>query len=289
MDYFARNRASPMGRMDARLKMAVAFCMSVVIVLVDSPVMLGAAASVGVLLFVASMPTLSQVRLVLFSSALLVWGLMFSQALFYGTLPRHALLVIVPPNAVLPEGLKVYAEGVRHGALQSLRLIAIGLTGYAVCFSTEPDEFMKGLRAVRVPFALAFMAVTAVRFIPVVAQEFQTVHAAMRLRGYRRFRGGIRETIRMEVAALRPVLAGTIRRSQEVALSIQTRGFSMLPRERTTFTDRRFGPGEYAVLGLACAVTACIAAAKLLFYLYLNETYYAAELRWLYAFARDWL
>jgi energy-coupling factor transport system permease protein len=288
MRLFNRNTASPLGRLDVRLKLAIAFSMSLMVVLVDSLPMLGAVAAIGLGLFVLGRPNAAQVKLIGVTLALVVWGLILSQGIFYNRFPRHALVVLAEPNWLFADGLKIYAEGIRYGLVQSLRFVAMGLVGYAICFSTEPDRFLRGLLAMRVPFSLAFMAVSAIRFLPLVTEEFRTVRTAMRLKGYRPFRGGLRDTIRVEVAGLRPVLAGTIRRSQDVALSILTRGFA-LDAQRTSLRDDRFRPWHWTALVAMIGVVASIAACKLLFWLYEHELYYAAALRPLYAFVREWL
>jgi hypothetical protein len=92
----------------------------------------------------------------------------------------------------------------------------------------------------------------------------------------------------VEVAGLRPVLAGTIRRSQEVALSVLARGFTLDAR-RTSLHDERFRPWQWLALAGMIGVVGVIAACKVLFWLYEHELFYAAALRPLYAFVRDWL
>jgi energy-coupling factor transport system permease protein len=285
---FTPSRTSPLSRLDVRLKMAVGFSMSLLVVLADSLPFLGGLVGAGLILFLASYPTRPQRRLTLASCALLVWGMMLSQGLFYNRFPRYALLVLLEPNWLLPDGLKLYAQGLHYGAVQSLRILAVSLTGYAICFSTEPDRFLRGLLSIRIPFSLSFMAVTAVRFIPVVAQEFQTVRMAMRLKGYRPLGRGLRDTILAEVSSLRPVLAGAIRRSQEVALSILTRGFTFDGKRTTLDEEPWTAVHTWSLASLALLVTT-IATCKILFWLYQQELYYASSLRSVYAFARNWL
>jgi len=167
-------------------------------------------------------------------------------------------------------------------------MIAVTLTGYAICFTTQPDQFYRGLLAMRMPFSVAFMAVSAIRFIPVVAGEFATVRRAMAMKGYRPLRLGLRDTLATEVASLRPVLSGAIRRSEEVAISIVTRGFAV-GRPRTALYEDRLAPAQWsALLGLFLTVAGA-GACKLLFWLYVTELYYASPLRPLYHFTRVWL
>jgi energy-coupling factor transport system permease protein len=287
-EYFARSQDSPLGRLDVRVKMAMAFSISLLAVLGSSVTLLGALAVVGLIVFFSGRPNARQVRLVAFTCALVVWGMMFSQAIFYDRYPRHALVTLLEPNAVFRDGLRIYAQGIRYGMVQSMRVLAVMLTGYGVCFSTAPDRFLRGLRAMHVPFSLAFMAVTAVRFIPILAEEFQSVRQAMRLKGYRPFKRGLRDTIRTEIGSLRPVLGGVIRRSQNVALSVVTRGFGF-GRERTALRHERLRLNHWLALAAMLVVVGSVATGKLLFWLYQQQIYYSAALRPLYEFTRDWL
>ena len=94
--------------------------------------------------------------------------------------------------------------------------------------------------------------------------------------------------IRVEVASLRPVLAACVRRSQEVALSVLTRGFA-LNAKRTSLADERFRAWHWITLAGMIGVVGAIAACKVLFWLYQHEVFYAAALRPLYTLVREWL
>jgi energy-coupling factor transport system permease protein len=288
MDYFNRNTDSPFGRLDVRLKMAIGFAVSLLVILVDTLASLSACAVMGTCCFVLCFPNRKQTGLVIVTTAMIVWGLMFSQGIFYVEEPRHALFTLLPPNPVFKYGLKVYAQGLHHGAIQSLRIVAASLTGFAICFSTEPDQFLRGLISVKIPFSLSFMAVSAIRFIPVMAQEIATVRNAMRLKGYHPFKRGITDTVVSETSVLRPVLAGTIRRSQEIALSIQTRGFSM-SGQRTFWVENILTIKDKCALWVIFAVVLAVATSKGLFWLYQFEVYYSPQMRPLYGFVRAWL
>lgn len=288
MEYFNRNITSPFGVLDVRIKMEIGLGISLLVILVDTFVSLCLCVFAGAIFFALCSPNRKQVMLVAGTTLLIVWGLMISQGLFYAQEPRHALVTLLAPNPVFKAGLKIYVQGLYHGAIQSLRITGATLTGFAICFSTEPDQFLRGLRAVRIPFSLSFMAVSAIRFIPVVAQEIITVRNAMRLKSYKLFKCGLKDTVYSEIAALRPVLSGTIRRSQEIALSIQTRGFSMSGK-RTSWTESKLSAGDICILWIIFLFIAAVVICKIIFWLYQWEIYYEPQLRWLYSFVRLWL
>ncbi|HOZ45708.1 MAG TPA: energy-coupling factor transporter transmembrane component T [Candidatus Hydrogenedentes bacterium] len=286
-DWFEPGR-SPLGRLDVRVKLALGFFISVQVVLAGSPPCLAILALMGLTIFALAWPTRAQLGLTAASLGLLIWGTVLSQGFFYSEYPRTVLVQLVPSNGLFRDGLNIYREGLRYGLIQSLRLAAVMLTGYAICFTTDPDRFLRGLLAMRFPFSFAFMAVTAIRFIPMAAHEFGTVRTAMRLKGYRPFQLGLRDTVATEIAGLRPVLAGAIRRSEEVALSIVTRGFAF-GRARTALHEERLKPWHWGILAVMGGMLVGVAACKVLFWLYLSQIYYTSDLRDLYNFTRQWL
>ncbi len=288
MDLFIRKTDSPMGRFDVRLKMACGFSMSLVAIMVNSLWTLAIAAIIGMIFFILSRPNMFQIKLVLFSIGFIVWSLMISQGMFYNQYPRNVLFTLVEPNIFFREGIHIYQQGIYHGLTQSFRFIAMIFVGYAICFSTEPDRFMTGLLAMRVPFSLAFMSVMAIRFLPVIVNEFKTVHMAMRLKGYRLFRFGVIHSIKIEIASLRPIIIGTIHRSQEIALSILTRGFD-IEGTRTSLREEHFNRYHWLIFIGILIFIGSLLFCKMMFWLYQNEVYYRTELRPLYTFVRNWL
>lgn len=288
MQFFEQNKKTTAANLDVRVKTVFAICMSMFTIIVDSIPALTAAAAAGALFLISVKPNKLQWKFTLFTTFALVWGLMISQGIFYRSYPRNVLFRITSANLIFPEGLALYREGIRHGLLQSCRLLAASFTGFAICFSTAPSQFLSGMRSMKVPYSLAFMTVSAVRFIPIAIQEFFTVRTALRIKGYRPFKAGLRKTVAVEISVLRPVIGATIRRSEETAMSILARGFNF-HTERTSCFDKPLHPCERIAIAIIIAATTATAAVKVVFLLYIHEFYYSETLRPLYAFVREWL
>lgn len=288
MDILLKNNQSFLGKLNVRVRLAVGFAISILAVLAESLVLLSSLALLGAAIFFLGRPNRSQVRFVLLFAALLVWGLMFSQSIFYNQFPRDALVTIFEPNLLFREGLEIYVQGIHHGAIQSFRMLAVCLTGFAICFSTEADQFLRGLVAVKVPYSLSFMAVSAIQFAPVAVDELRQIRCAMRLKGYRPLARGARQTVRTEIGGLRAVLAGTIRRSEEKALSILTRGFD-IDGTRTSLVDDKLSAKEWTGIAAIFFLVLGLGVAKTLFWLYQYQLFYSPALRSLYGFTREWL
>ena len=116
---------------------------------------------------------------------LVVWSTVFSQAMFFAGEPRTPVFTLVPELRWGPmafPGVRLYREGAWYGLLQSSRMVATMLAGLTVCLSTSPERLLAALVWLRMPAALSFMAVAALRLLPVLVDEWSTVRAACLLR-----------------------------------------------------------------------------------------------------------
>lgn len=279
-------------RADPRFKLAALAWVSTLSVVLDA-----APALLGLALVAALLATGLRVRpgraLALAGLlAAIAWGTMFSQAIFYAGRPRTPLVTLIEPGELwgweLP-GLTLYREGFVYGLKQSLRMIAVTIAGLSVCLSTGPERLFAALAWLRVPSALGFMTVAALRMLPLLAGEYLIARQARRLRGgSRTARPRPWRRLRSETDVLVPVLAAALRRATALATSVSSRGFNPAAR-RTYYPPLKLRQVEWGALGALAASATAIGAAKLIYWLYLSELYYRPELRGLYAWVREWL
>jgi energy-coupling factor transporter ATP-binding protein EcfA2/energy-coupling factor transporter transmembrane protein EcfT len=216
----------------------------------------------------------------LLAVAAIIWSTVLSQGLFYADQPRVSLGHLGP--------LHLYREGVAYGLAQSMRFVGLSLAGLALAISTPPDRMFAALVRLRVPFGLALMAATALRFLPEIGREALTVRAARAARGRPAWRRGPAAWLALEVGLLRPIVARSWRRAQNLAESLDARGFDPLaPRSwRRPLVMRA---ADWSLLGAATALSLTVAAARVLYALYTAEAIYIPALRPLYGFVRTWL
>lgn len=262
---------APAGR-DPRLKLGLLAAVALLAVVLDRPQHL-------LLLAVATaLPALTVLgrhrRAVLGLVLAIVWSTVLSQALFYAERPRVAWLSLGP--------LVLWREGAWHGLVQSLRLVAMGLAGASVALSTAPDRLLQGLVALRVPWGVGFLAVTALRMVPLVGREWLQVRAA-RQRGVPPTAPWAR--LRDELLLLRPVIARAVRRARTLAEALDARGFDPAGGRRPR-RPLAMPPVEGALLATALSAAVAVAGVEGLYRLYLAEILYLPALRPLYAWAR---
>jgi len=210
----------------------------------------------------------------------IVWGTTLSQALFYGEAPRTLAFELGP--------LTFWREGIEHGLIQSLRMVAVTAAGLSIAATTPLDRLLAGLIRLRVPFSLAFLAVMSLRFLPEVGREVLVVRRARARRGRPAWRRSPRAWLQLELSLLRPIVARAVRRARSISESLDVRGFDA-DSPRAVHRPLYFRRGEPVALIVGVITTTGLLVARLLYVAYLNELAYFPSLRPLYGFVRQWL
>lgn len=268
--------------LDGRTKLALLLLFAVLLLTVDNPRTLFVLFSLTLALHLAARSSFYKWQVLAVLLLLGLWGSMFSQALFFAQTPRTPLFVLWPADAGffgrLTGGLFVYREGLLYGAVQGLRAASMLALGLLVCWTSDPRQLLQALLAWRLPPQLAFMLVTAIRFLPVLAAETGEVLVALQLRSANQ--SGRTAVLRHLPYIAKPLLARCLRRAQTLALSVVSRGFFLAGGASRVQPWRR--SERYCCLALLAAVV--LAVAGKLLYLLSEQGWYFGVLRQLY----DW-
>ena len=281
-------------KLDTRTKILIMMICGCLVILLDSPTALLTCFVASILLVASSAPTIKQIRLLLIFLFFTTWGLIYSQGIFYNEFPRSVLITLVPEKFPLigewTGGIRIYREGLFHGIIQSLRFNTTLVIGCYIVWSTQPQDVLLALVQLRVPGALAFMVTTALRFIPLIANETAAIIRSQRLRGFRYLRFNLFATVRGVVNSFRPILSGNIRHATNLGESVESRGFSPdMAAQRTSLRISKMQRWDYCVLTLLSLCLVCIICLKLLYFCYANGIYYGSWLRGAYTFTREML
>lgn len=214
-------------RLNGRTKLIFLFLFAILMITVDNPRTLFVLFSLTLVLHIAARTSIYKWKVLAVLLLLGLWGSMFSQALFYAQTPRSPLFVIISPEASflgqLTGGLYIYREGILYGAVQGLRSASMLCLGLLVCWTSDPRQLLQAMLAWRLSPQLAFMLVTAIRFLPVLAAETGEVITALQLRSDSQ--SGRTAVLRHLPYIAKPLLARCLRRAQTLALSVVSRGF----------------------------------------------------------------
>ncbi|MFB0543183.1 MAG: energy-coupling factor transporter transmembrane component T, partial [Candidatus Bathyarchaeia archaeon] len=134
----------------------------------------------------------------------------------------------------------------------TLRFIAL-ITTFSIFFlTTSPDRLSLALEKARIPYELNFAFITAIRFVPVLAEEAQTIMDAQKARGLELERGNFIQRIRNYLPILLPLIINSIRRSLELAEAMESRAFGAV-KKRTNLYELGMTRNDYYILLLSLA------------------------------------
>ena len=142
-------------------------------------------------------------------------------------------------------------SGAVHGALFfTARLLLFVATAFLITLTSSPTELadsitrlMKPLGRLRVPVNdLGLIIFIALRFIPILTDEFSAIRNAQMMRGVE-FTGGWFKRLRQLGSLLLPVFVAAIERADDLAMAIEARGYDGKV-ERTSYSRAKIGNSE---------------------------------------------
>jgi energy-coupling factor transport system permease protein len=118
-------------------------------------------------------------------------------------------------------------KGWQEGTTIAWRLAAMGIAFLMFSMTTDPFDWGLSLHNMGLPYKAAFLFAFAMRFFPLLQEEMVTIQSAFKARGADalsswnpyRFLVGVAQVVF-------PLGASALRRSQNIALAMELRGFS---------------------------------------------------------------
>ena len=149
--------------------------------------------------------------------------------LIMGTLLFFVHLFTAPSTQTINVlGFSVGKEGFDKGLQYFLRITIMVLASFILIWTTDIRDLMVGLVSIGMPYRYAFTVFMALRFLPVVQQEVDAVKSAHAIRG-RASSSPIRHRIRLWQRYMFTVIVNGLRKAENTALAIESRGFGAFP------------------------------------------------------------
>ena len=154
-------------------------------------------------------------------------------------------------------GGRLSVENVEYSLALTMRFLAL-VTSFSIFFlTTSPDRLSLALEKAKVPYEFNFAFITAICFVPVLAEEAQTIMDSQRSRGLELDKGGFLSRVQKYIPVLLPLIINSIRRSLELAEAMESRAFGAT-KDRTNLYELKMSRRDYialiatlAALGLA--------------------------------------
>ena len=171
--------------------------------------------------------------------AIFIFATNFIFGYFYPT----SFQQITPPVDTLVE----YLVLLERSAAMTLRFVVL-IASFSVFFlTTSPDHLGLALQQSHIPYEFCFAFTTAVRFVPVLADEAQTIMDAQKARGLELERGNLLKRVRNYIPILIPLIVNAIRRSLELAESMESRAWGA-SEKRTNLYVLKLKKADYILV-----------------------------------------
>jgi energy-coupling factor transport system permease protein len=141
--------------------------------------------------------------------------------------------------------LVFYPASFDIGSVQLLRMGIPMMTSLMVFATTDPTAFARALNKMKVPREISFMMVTALRFFPLVLEEYTNVSQAQKVRGVRP--GGPIGRLKFFFRMSLPLLIILLRKSRDMGIAVEGRGFGA-KKWHGTFKELELGQNDYVFL-----------------------------------------
>jgi len=168
------------------------------------------------------------------------------------------LLTDGPPYLTIQgTGLPLSAAGLENGLVVAFRLASMGIAFIMFSMTTDPFDWGMAMYQSGLNYKVAFMFAFALRFFPLLQEELVVIRNALTARAYHAIGSKNPATFLQGVAiSIMPLGLGALRRSQDIALAMELRGFNYgetMQVQRTVFRDIRLRRWDWVVMAVSAA------------------------------------
>ena len=160
------------------------------------------------------------------------------------------------PLLTLFGAVVVTDTGFYTAAAVCLRLLIVILSALVVSVG-ETRDYLLAMTQCKVPYEIAFMVLAALRFFPMLREEARDVLCAAQLRGLKLKKTSLRKKAGAYISIVIPVVAGAIRRAEQLSIAMEARGFRAFPK-RTSMRRLRMRAADWIYLAVFCAALTAV-------------------------------
>ncbi len=215
-------------RLNPFAKLLYSIVVSALVVLLKTPPELFILTIATFYFLLLARPNLARLRLLIYTTGIVVIATSISQAFFYYFEPKTVILTVVDKNfpviGIMTGGVYLYKEGIVYGLIQSLRILSVIFMAATVVISTHPSQMIIALNRVWIPKEISFIIATSIRFLPHMVEETKRIWTAIRLKGFKL--NNTRNAIKAFKYVLSPLIINSLRQARLVALAAEVRGYS---------------------------------------------------------------
>lgn len=153
------------------------------------------------------------------------------------------------------------AEGLLMAVGMTLRFVLLMAVFSLFFLTTTPEDLSLALEKLKIPYDVCFAFTAAMRFVPDIALEAQSIMDAQKSRGLELERGRFIERIRKTLPILVPLFIRSFQRSIELAEAMESRAYGAIEK-RTSLYELKMTRNDYAFMALWIALLAAVLLVK---------------------------
>jgi energy-coupling factor transport system permease protein len=174
-------------------------------------------------------------------------------------------LITLPADWRFVGGWNIFhLEGLLFGLVVCCRLLIPMFAFQLVFMTSEPSDIVLGLVRIGIPYRVAFLFSTTLRFVPLLLGEFESMKEAQRLRGIDVDRAGILGKVTLLARLLVPLILNCLTKAQHMEIALQAKAFTgSMDRTQLNPARERLTKYERALILLCLALPVVALAARL--------------------------
>jgi energy-coupling factor transport system permease protein len=242
-------------RLDFRPKLVMMATITLVAFVWESPVMGGLLALGIIMACLAVGVKFSYIRTVVLVMIPFYILLLLTQGFFAGPLitsltglteDQFTMLFNFPDAWPLIGGAGMSLEGVKYALNVVFKTLTMTMVIPLGVFTTDVNTMIVGMVQARIPYKLAFIFSSTLRFFPLLFDEIHSIIEAQRLRGLAFEKMGPVKRVRVYAKVAVPLILGAMVKSQMLEVVLQSKAFSGSP-DRTYLHESRLGAADYVL------------------------------------------
>ena len=147
----------------------------------------------------------------------------------------------------------IMKESLLYGVTTGIRLNCFILSAIIFLTSTPIEDFTYGLSKLGMPFAASFALTLSFRLTPLFMETGQAIVMAQKSRGLDLDSGGIIKRIRHYVPIIVPVLVSGLRRADQLAVALESRGFGKT-KKRSAISEFPITWRDYVLISITLLI-----------------------------------
>lgn len=136
--------------------------------------------------------------------------------------------------------------GIIKGICVVLRIFTV-IASARILATSSTDDIILSLVKLKIPYEIAFMVLLAIRFLPILMEEFTDAITAIQLRGVEIEKISFGRKLHVYMYIFMPVVAGAVLRAKKVAIAMEARAFRAYPN-RTYINDLTITLKDYLLI-----------------------------------------